>query len=137
MKKRLVLFALGLGLAGLFVLPAPVFAADVLNPACEGVVDPVTGSPPAACGGNNADQPASGNAIYGPNGLLTRAAGLIARIVGIASVVMIIIGGYKYVTSSGDTGNVRSAKDTIMFAVIGMLVALAAQSIVVFVLSRL
>jgi hypothetical protein len=62
---------------------------------------------------------------------------MIAVVVGMASVIMIIIGGYKYITSSGDPSNIKSAKDTVLFAIIGMLVAMATQSIVVLVLSRL
>lgn len=112
------------------LLPHSVAAVDVLNPVCKDHADA------SACQ-DNANQSASGNAIYGPDGVLTKVASLIAVIVGIASVFMIIVGGFKYITSSGDPGNAKSAKDTILYAVVGILVALAAQSIVVFVLSRL
>ncbi len=61
---------------------------------------------------------------------------LFSAIVGIISVVMIIIGGIKYITSGGDSGNVTSAKNTIMYAVIGLVVVALAQIIVKFVLGR-
>jgi hypothetical protein len=129
-RRKLFVYMIGLGLACCLLLPAAASAADVLGPAC--------GLHPGseACASNTA-QPATGNTIYGPNGLLTRAGRLIAAVVGMASVVMIIIGGFKFVTSSGDPSNIKSAKDTIMFAFVGLTVALLAQSIVVFVLSRL
>ncbi len=61
---------------------------------------------------------------------------LFSAIVGIISVVMIIIGGIKYITSGGDSGNVTAAKNTIMYAVIGLVVVALAQIIVKFVLNR-
>ena len=138
MKRTLLLLVLVAGVLGTLLFPVKMaLAANVLSPACnEGLVDPQTGQPPAACVGNS-DQLPGGNDIYGPDGLLTRAAGLIARLVGITAVIMIIIGGFKYVTSAGDSSNVKSAKDTILFAIVGIVVAVAAQSIVVFVLSKL
>jgi hypothetical protein len=49
---------------------------------------------------------------------------------------MIIIGGFRYVVSGGDSAGVEGAKNTILYAVIGLVVALLAQAIVVFVISR-
>jgi len=61
---------------------------------------------------------------------------LFSAIVGIIAVVMIIIGGVKYITSNGDSGNITSAKNTILYAVIGLVVVALAQIIVKFVLER-
>jgi hypothetical protein len=61
---------------------------------------------------------------------------LFSAVVGIIAVVMIIIGGVKYITSGGDAGNVTSAKNTILYAVIGLVVVALAQIIVRFVLAR-
>lgn len=58
-------------------------------------------------------------------------------VLGAVSVVMIILGGIKYTTSSGDTKNVESAKNTIMYSVIGLVVAILAGAIVNFVLTSL
>jgi hypothetical protein len=57
-------------------------------------------------------------------------------IVGIASVIFIIIGGFKYVTSAGDSSNVQSAKNTILYAIVGLVVVALAQTITGFVLDR-
>ena len=53
---------------------------------------------------------------------------------GIISVLMIIIGGFMYVLSAGDQAKVTKAKDTVLYAVIGLVVTLLAFSIVKFVL---
>lgn len=54
-------------------------------------------------------------------------------IIGAIAVIMIIIGGIKYVLSNGDSSQITSAKNTIMYAVIGLVVALLAYAIVNFV----
>ncbi len=67
-------------------------------------------------------------------------AGLIANIIsvllyfiGAAAVIMIVIGGIKYVTSQGDANNMQSAKNTILYSVLGLIAAIAAQALVAFV----
>jgi hypothetical protein len=57
-------------------------------------------------------------------------------VVGAVSVIMIIVGGIKYVNSNGDSSKVKSAKDTIMYSVVGLVVALLAYAIVKFVLTQ-
>lgn len=56
--------------------------------------------------------------------------------VGVISVIMIIIGGIRYALSGGDENGVKSAKDTILYAVIGVVVSLLAYAIVNFVIGR-
>lgn len=58
-------------------------------------------------------------------------------IIGVLSVIMIIVGGLRYTTSAGDSSRIKAAKDTIMYAVIGLAVALVAYAIVNFVLTNL
>lgn len=55
--------------------------------------------------------------------------------IGILAVVMLIFGGFRYVVSSGNKDAVTSAKNTILYAVIGLLVALFAYAIIQFVLN--
>jgi len=57
-------------------------------------------------------------------------------IIGIVAVVMIILGGIQYSTSQGDPGKVKKAKDTIMYGIIGLIVAILAFAIVNFVLEN-
>ena len=56
--------------------------------------------------------------------------------IGIVSVIMIIIGGFRYVTSNGDSSQVTAAKNTIMYSVIGLIIAIFAYGIVNFVVFR-
>jgi hypothetical protein len=58
-------------------------------------------------------------------------------LVGAVSVIMIILGGFRYVISNGDAKRVAAAKDTIMYAVIGLVVAIVAFAIVRFVANNI
>ena len=55
-------------------------------------------------------------------------------ILGAIAVVMIIIGGIRYTTSNGDSSAIKGAKDTILYSVVGLVVAVLAYAIVNFVL---
>jgi len=67
--------------------------------------------------------------------IITTTINVFSLVVGVISVIMIIIGGLKYITSGGDSGNVTGAKNTILYAVIGLVVVALAQVIVRFVLT--
>ncbi|MBQ3440932.1 hypothetical protein IJG27_01305 [Candidatus Saccharibacteria bacterium] len=55
-------------------------------------------------------------------------------VLGVVCVIVIIIGGINYMTSSGDAGKVKKAKDTILYGVIGLVVCVLAFAIVNFVI---
>ncbi len=79
----------------------------------------------------------STNPLTGDNGLITKAANIFAVITGVAAVIAIIIGGFEYVRSSGDSSKVNKAKNTILFAVIGLVVVVVARSVVALVIGKL
>lgn len=58
-------------------------------------------------------------------------------IIGSVAVIMIVIGGLKYTVSNGDSSSVTSAKNTILYSVIGLVVAILGYAIVNFVVARL
>jgi hypothetical protein len=61
---------------------------------------------------------------------------VISILAGAVAVVMIIIGGFRYITSGGNAETVRNARNTILYAVIGLVVIAFAQVIVHFTLSN-
>lgn len=61
----------------------------------------------------------------------------IIGVLGIVAVIYIIIGGINYMTSSGEPGKVKKARDTILYAVIGLIVCVLAFAIVNFVINGL
>lgn len=61
---------------------------------------------------------------------------ILSAIVAVAAVLVIVFAGFRYVIAMGDTSKIASAKDTIMYAIVGLLVAGLAQAIVRFVLTK-
>jgi len=61
---------------------------------------------------------------------------ILSTVIGIAAVIMIIVAGFKYITSGGDAGNVSSAKNTLVYALVGIAVAVLAQFLVHFVINK-
>ncbi len=73
--------------------------------------------------------------LIGVDGVFTKLTNTVLYAVGIISVVMLIIGGIRYVISGGDSKKVTDAKNTIMYAIIGLIIAILAFAIVNFVIS--
>ncbi|MBM3210512.1 hypothetical protein FJZ39_04200 [Candidatus Saccharibacteria bacterium] len=71
--------------------------------------------------------------LDGDQGIIKMVINILLFIVGIISVIMLIIGGIRYATSGGDSGSVTSAKNTILYAIIGLIVAIFAYAIINFV----
>lgn len=84
-----------------------------------------------ASSARGADQPAD---LFGQAGIFTTITNVMLFIIGAVSVIMIIIGGLRYILSGGDSGAVTSAKNTILYAIVGIIVALLAYAIVQFVI---
>ncbi|MDO8335755.1 MAG: hypothetical protein Q7T74_03170 [Candidatus Saccharibacteria bacterium] len=73
--------------------------------------------------------------IEGEGGVFQTITNVMLFIIGAISVIMLILGGIKYVVSGGDSSAVTSAKNTILYAVVGIIVALLAYALVNFVLT--
>lgn len=133
MKMRT--FLVGLGLLGLLVVPVGFYAAFVPSASAQ-LLDDVCDQPGArdspACRDDTGEDP-----ITGDGGLIARLANVAAVIGGFIAVVLIMWGGFQYITSGGDSGKANRARDTIMYAVIGLLVIVLAQAVIAFILSNL
>lgn len=70
------------------------------------------------------------------NSVIADGVNIISSIVGIVAVIMIIFGGFKYITAGGDSGKINSAQQTIIYAIVGLVIVALAQIIVRFVLSE-
>jgi hypothetical protein len=69
--------------------------------------------------------------------IISEVINIMSILVGVICVIMIIVGGFKYVTSGGESNSVSGAKNTIIYAIVGLVIVALAQVIVHFVLSRL
>lgn len=109
-----------------------------------GVVKAAPNPPEKVCSGvNSLDTTTNSNcgtsALQGSTGinaLITNIVNVFSIIVGIVAVIMIIFGGFKYITSGGSSEGVSSAKNTILYAIVGLIIVALAQIIVQFVVGR-
>lgn len=129
MFKRLTYFVLTvlvLGVSPLSFTTTHTYAAsiDPRDQACQ-ALGTATGT--SSCG-----------AGVGPdvNKTLKLGINIFSMIVGFAAIIMIIVGGLKYITSGGESSNISGAKNTILYAIIGLVVVALAQVVVRFVLDK-
>lgn len=136
MKKLKLLittiFAVSLGLVpAALVAGSAVAASDIQNATCQGAnLQAPTANNAGACDVSNA------NASSNVTKLVTLAVNIFSWIIGVVAVFAIIYGGFKYITSAGESGGVTSAKNTILYAIIGLVIVALAQVIVRFVLGN-
>lgn len=126
-NKRLLLISLLLML-GIFAIPS--YAGAAIDPYAATCSDPEV-QDSAVCQSKSASDTSP---IYGPNGILTKAANLLAIAGGIIAVVMIMVGGLKMITSSGDSKKFSEARNTIIYAAVGIVVIALARVIIEFIL---
>ena len=62
---------------------------------------------------------------------------VVYSLIGIVAVIFVIIGGFKYMTSQGEPGRVQQAKNTILYALIGLVITVSAFAITAFILHAL
>lgn len=118
--------ALALGFA------APLFGATPVNAQAACTNDASGGLAGGANCAKGEDQQAD---LFGPSGIFKTITDVLLFIIGAISVIMLIIGGIRYTVSNGDSAAVTSAKNTILYAVIGIVVAILAYALVNFVVS--
>lgn len=75
--------------------------------------------------------------LFGDGGVFKTVTNTVLYIVGVIAVIMLIIGGIKYVVSGGDAKKVTDAKNTVLYAIIGLIIAFLAFAIVNFVITAL
>lgn len=77
------------------------------------------------------------NPLFGPDGFITFIINLMSAIVGIASVIMIVLAGFKMVTSGSNPQDVSNAREMVIYAIAGVIIAVSAQLIVRLFLEKL
>jgi len=134
MNKKLskkIIFAIsglvvGCSLAGTLALSTPHAYADAKSDLCAGVnaVDNPTGT--TGCGDTSTTIDTT------IRNIIT----LLSRIVGLIAIIMVIVAGFRYITANGDASKAASARTTIIYALIGIVIVVFSQAIIYFVLNR-
>ena len=121
-KLAQVSAAVALLVIPLFAVTMPVAAQSAQSEICSGL-----GQAGGNCGNGQ------GTAL---NHSLSFALQTLSLVAGVAAVIMIIIAGLKMITAQGDAGSVASARNTLIYALVGLVIVALAQFIVHFVLGR-
>lgn len=130
MKTILKRFITTMSAVALLMVPQTVllatsaYAQDIEQAVCEGALL----DSDAQC--NEEDEQ------NGFNELMIRIINIFSVVVGSISVIMVIVGGFRYIISAGDSNGVTGAKNTILYAIVGLVIVLFSQVIVRFVLSN-
>ncbi len=124
-----LVFGFGFGtVAAAVALSAPAQAA------CS---DGFDSADPLNSGASCAKANGTSNNLFAEGGVFQTVANTLVFLVGAVSVIFLIIGGLRYVISQGEKSNVEQAKNTILYAVIGIVVAVISFALVQFVISAL
>lgn len=123
-------------LQSLLIVPALALGVSVLAPALQPVAVHAANTDNLSLqnGANSAKGTDQQTDLFGDNGVFKTITNVLLFIIGAISVIMLIIGGIRYVVSGGDSGAVTSAKNTILYAIVGIVVAILAYALVNFVI---
>lgn len=132
---RIKTVAILTGISLMLGLAAPAFAQQTVQQAINN----------GLCSGSNlqissSNYSSSGcNTSSGPNidSILRHIVNVLSAIIGLVAVVMIIFGGFRYITSGGSDTSVTSAKNTILYAIVGLVIVALSQALVRFVIKVL
>jgi hypothetical protein len=131
-------------LQGLLIVPVLALGVSFAVPALHATTANAAFDKGLNDGANSAqgkDQQGSAGCLFGTengcsgDGIFKTVTNVLLFIIGAISVIMLIIGGIRYVVSGGDSGAVTSAKNTILYAVVGIVVAILAYALVNFVIT--
>lgn len=122
-----------IAITGVAVLLSPAFvpalasASSITDNLCNGTNLTISSTDSTGCTTTDATS---------FQGILTNIINIFSAVVGVIAVIMIIVGGLKFITSGGDSSKVSGARTSIVFALVGLVIVALAQVIVHFVLSK-
>ncbi len=122
--------------SAMILAPSSAFAVSHTVPVAEDCTDAKSCANQGVCALDPASC-TSGEPSKKVNDTVETVINILSVVVGVASIIMIILAGLKFVTSSGAPEKVSSARNTILYAVIGLVIVGLAQIIVFFVLNQL
>jgi hypothetical protein len=120
-------------LKGLLVVPALVLSLGVVLAPAVSAADDLT----LKGGVDSAKGEDQSTTLFGDSGVFKTITNVLLFIIGAISVIMLVIGGIRYTISGGDSNQVTAAKNTILYAIIGIVVAILAYAVVSFVTNSL
>ncbi|MGI9027279.1 MAG: hypothetical protein ACR2FM_00310 [Candidatus Saccharimonadales bacterium] len=133
-KRAIILLSL-LVAPLLLTAPATVWAVDVFKP-CDTSKAANKG---AVCEDKRTTEDAKGdtnNPLFGSKGILTQIINILSIIIGIVAIIIIILAGLKFVTSGSNPQDITQARERVIYAAVGLMVAALAQVLVRFIIGK-
>lgn len=123
--------------AASLVMFAPALVSSAVSyAACDNIQNGIaSGVTSSSSDATTCDSSGNADITSGVSSLAAKIVNIFSIVVGIIAVIMIIYGGFKYITSGGDSNNVSGAKNTLIYAIIGLVIVALAQLIVHYVLN--
>lgn len=120
---------------GLVAVPimTGVASANITESLCSGVDQAANSGTASNCGDGTSANASDPSAGLGP--LAKKVVNFFTIVVGAIAIIMVIYGGFRYITSGGDSGKVGSAKNTLIYAIVGLIIVALAQILVHFVIN--
>jgi hypothetical protein len=112
---------------------APLAAAAAYNPFSTVCTGSGAANSSAVC----TDAGSKGDPISGPHGVIMATVNILAMIAGAAAIILLIIAGFKYVTANGNSSAINSARDTIIYTLVGIVVIVLARTIIAFAIDKI
>ncbi|HVW23010.1 MAG TPA: pilin [Candidatus Saccharimonadales bacterium] len=130
LKTYIIVAVASLGLFAPALIPASASAASggIVSGLCQGVNNATGEGNGTGCGN------AGKGGTTDLSNVASKVVNIFSVVVGIVAVIMIIYGGFKYITSGGGDG-VTGAKNTLIYAIVGLVVVALAQIIVHYVIN--
>ncbi len=123
-KLTLFLASFSILISSWLAVPKLALADSTTNIVCDQLTNTI---------GTNCGQ----DDLFGSNGLITKIVKLLDFLIGGIALFVLIIAGITFVTSSGNPDSAKKAREAIIYASVGLIVAIIAQFIVLFVLDRI
>lgn len=116
------------------VTARPVAAVPVIEEVCNSTT--ATGEAPAVCLDDSSKNTDDQNPVLGANGVVTKGIRIFLIIFGITALFVMLINAVRMITSQGDPSSTNSARNGLIFAVVGLVIAIAGQFIVSLIVSK-
>ena len=121
-------------LQSLLIVPVLALGVSFVTPVVEPVAVHAAFDQGLTDGASSAQGKDQQSDLFGDNGIFKTITNVLLFLIGAISVIMLIIGGIRYVVSAGDSSAVTGAKNTILYAIVGIVVAILAYALVNFVI---
>jgi Type IV secretion system pilin len=129
MKRHIIPLFMSLAFSAVLLAPTAVLAYDPFSTICSNTA---VGSS-ALCSSSRGTT----NPLTGTNGIIRLIANIIATFTGLIAVIIIMVSGMRFITAGGDPSKVKGARESLIAALVGLIIIALADTIIGFVMSKI